>query len=93
MTDETSTRLPSVSPSLSWNLVNRKLMTAYILAGQEAKALKAYERAHAWRELFTLAKNQPADVIAGMVERVTGKLTGSPHQLTRRLPRRTRTKH
>lgn len=66
-------------------------MAAYILAGQEDKALKAYERAHAWRELFTLAKKQSPDVIAGMVERVTGELTVLTVELTDRLPLRTRT--
>ncbi|WWC91266.1 uncharacterized protein L201_006209 [Kwoniella dendrophila CBS 6074] len=29
---------------------------SYILAKKDQKALKAYEKAHAWRELFTLAK-------------------------------------
>nr|XP_018259126.1 elongator complex protein 1 [Kwoniella dejecticola CBS 10117]OBR81284.1 elongator complex protein 1 [Kwoniella dejecticola CBS 10117] len=29
---------------------------SYVLGKQEKKALKAYEKAHAWRELFTLAK-------------------------------------
>jgi elongator complex protein 1 len=39
--------------------------------------MKAYEKAHAWRELFTMAKEQQLDegAIAAMVERVTGELT------------------
>jgi hypothetical protein len=45
------------------------------MAQYPAKAMKAYEKAHAWRELFTLAKEQQLDeeAIAAMVERVTGK--------------------
>lgn len=37
--------------------------------------MKAYEKAHAWRELFTIAKERELDdqAIAGMVERVTGE--------------------
>lgn len=42
--------------------------------------MKAYEKAHAWRELFTMAKEQKQDeeTIAAMVERVTGKLIVVP---------------
>jgi len=45
------------------------------MAQYPAKAMKAYEKAHAWRELFTLAKEQQLneEAIAAMVERVTGK--------------------
>lgn len=37
--------------------------------------MKSYEKAHAWRELFTMAKDQQleADAISAMVERVTGE--------------------
>lgn len=47
------------------------------MAQYPAKAMKAYEKAHAWRELFTLANEQKLDedAIAAMVERVTGKHT------------------
>ena len=47
------------------------------MADHPAKAMKAYEKAHAWRELFTLAKEQQLDeeAIAAMVERVTGTHT------------------
>ena len=47
------------------------------MADHPAKAMKAYEKAHAWRELFTLAKEQQLDeeAIAAMVERVTGTQT------------------
>lgn len=45
------------------------------MASHPAKAMKAYEKAHAWRELFTLAKQQRLDeqAVASMVERVTGQ--------------------
>lgn len=47
------------------------------MASHPAKAMKAYEKAHAWRELFTIAKERQLDdqTIAAMVERVTGELT------------------
>lgn len=53
----------------------RELTVAYTMAQYPAKAMKAYEKAHAWRELFTMAKEQDLDeeTIAAMVERVTGK--------------------
>jgi hypothetical protein len=49
------------------------------MAQYPAKAMKAYEKAHAWRELFTLANEQKLDedAIAAMVERVTGKPTST----------------
>lgn len=52
---------------------------AYSMASHPAKAMKAYEKAHAWRELFTIAKQQELDdkAIAAMVERVTGGPLGS----------------
>lgn len=45
------------------------------MAQYPAKAMKSYEKAHAWRELFTLANEQKLDkeAIAAMVERVTGE--------------------
>ncbi len=48
---------------------------AYTLAAQPEKTLKAYEKAHAWRELFTLALQQkmPKQAIAELCERVTGE--------------------
>lgn len=51
-------------------------MLAYTLANKTEKALKAYERAHAWRELFALAVNEKLSekAISDMVERVAGKL-------------------
>jgi elongator complex protein 1 len=54
----------------------RELTTAYHMAQHPAKAMKAYEKAHAWRELFRLANEQKLDedAIAAMVERITGKL-------------------
>ena len=53
----------------------QELIVAYTMAQHPAKAMKAYEKAHAWRELFTMAKEQELDeeTIAAMVERVTGK--------------------
>ncbi|KLT46470.1 IkappaB kinase complex, IKAP component [Cutaneotrichosporon oleaginosum] len=49
---------------------------SYALGGKREKALKAYEKAHAWRELFTLARelDTPPDAIASMVERVSDYL-------------------
>lgn len=49
---------------------------AYSLARLPQKALKAYEKAHAWRELFTLAQQTelPKEVIAGICARVSGTL-------------------
>ncbi|WOO84954.1 Elongator complex protein 1 [Vanrija pseudolonga] len=45
---------------------------AYTFAGKPDRALKAFEKAHAWRELFTLAEKQlDKDGIASLVERVT----------------------
>lgn len=54
---------------------DQELTIAYTMAQHPAKAMKAYEKAHAWRELFTMAKEQELDeeTIAAMVERVTGK--------------------
>lgn len=51
-------------------------MIAYTLSGKPQKALKAYERAHAWRELFALALKEEVSKkgIAEMVERVAGRL-------------------
>jgi elongator complex protein 1 len=45
------------------------------LAQHPAKAMKAFEKAHAWRELFTMAKDQQldAEAISEMVGRITGK--------------------
>lgn len=48
--------------------------TAYTLGGQRDKALKAYEKAHAWRELFTLARDLDLSATAAMVGRVTDYL-------------------
>jgi hypothetical protein len=48
---------------------------AYTLANNLEKALKAYEKAHAWQELFTLALQQklPKQAIVEMCGRVTGR--------------------
>ncbi|GMK55839.1 hypothetical protein CspeluHIS016_0208950 [Cutaneotrichosporon spelunceum] len=50
---------------------------SYTLGGRREKALKAYEKAHAWREVFTLARelDTPPDVIASMVERISDYLS------------------
>ena len=50
-------------------------MKAYTLSAQPQKAMKAYERAHAWRELFALALKEevPQEGIAEMLERVAGE--------------------
>lgn len=49
---------------------------AYIRASKPDKALKAYEKAHAWRELFALANEQAVakSVLLGMCERSTDHL-------------------
>lgn len=49
------------------------------MAKQPKKALKAYEKAHAWRELFALAKEQEvsSDALYEMCERVSGKSASS----------------
>jgi elongator complex protein 1 len=51
--------------------------TAYTLASKIPKALKAYEKAHAWRELFAFAirQNLPKEELSEMAERVTGQLS------------------
>ena len=56
---------------------DHELTVAYTMAQYPAKAMKAYEKAHAWRELFTMAKEQDLDeeTIAAMVERVTDHLS------------------
>lgn len=73
---------------VSWYLcchgpdVTRAHEIAYLLASKHAKALKAYEKAHAWRQLFSLALEQKVsqDVLSGLIERVSGtsclQLTG-----------------
>jgi elongator complex protein 1 len=45
-----------------------------LLAGKHSKALKAYEKAHAWRELFSLALEQKVsdEVLSSLIERVSG---------------------
>lgn len=37
--------------------------------------MKAFEKAHSWRELFALAQEEkvPKEALFGMVERVTGE--------------------
>lgn len=52
------------------------LTPAYSLGGKPERALKAYEKAHAWRELFTLASqlDQPKEAVTGWVDKVTDYL-------------------
>lgn len=75
MTEESSMtrRFVRLDPLCTNN--TRTDLVAYTLAAHPAKAMKAYEKAHAWRELFTVAKEQQLDsqAITGMVERVTGQ--------------------
>ncbi|OCF72658.1 elongator complex protein 1 [Kwoniella mangroviensis CBS 8886] len=56
---------------------------SYILAKKEEKALKAYEKAHAWRELFTLAKKLGVskDDTIQICERVTDHLSSRGRHL------------
>lgn len=49
--------------------------------------MKAFEKAHAWRELFTMAKDQhlDAEAISEMVGRITGEYSieaGEASELT-----------
>lgn len=42
------------------------------MAGNRARALKSYDKAHAWKELFTLAKLEklPEDEMQDLVKRI-----------------------
>lgn len=42
------------------------------MAGNRARALKSYDKAHAWKELFTLAKLEklPASEMQDLVQRI-----------------------
>jgi elongator complex protein 1 len=76
-TVETSTMLLLVSCFVGRRHCTKlTLSSAYALASQPQKTLKAYEKAHAWRELFAAAKKQELsqEAISEMVERVTGQL-------------------
>lgn len=45
------------------------------MAGKPLRALKAYEKAHAWKELFTLAmtlKLEP-DAMSDLIEKISGQ--------------------
>ena len=57
--------------------------SAYTLANRPDKALKAYEKAHAWRELFALALEQqlPKSAIDEMCERVSEHLASRGKRL------------
>jgi elongator complex protein 1 len=59
------------------------IYSAYSLANKLEKALKAYEKAHAWRDLFTLAVQQkmPRQAIVDMCERVTDYLSSRGRHL------------
>ncbi|WVQ81518.1 hypothetical protein IAT38_003642 [Cryptococcus sp. DSM 104549] len=56
---------------------------SYTLANKPQKALKTYERAHAWRELFSLAQKEGMDKaqVVEMVERVTDYLASRGRHL------------
>lgn len=45
------------------------------MAGKPARALKAYEKAHAWKELFTLAMTQKIepDAMSDLIEKIAGE--------------------
>lgn len=47
---------------------------AFTRAGKPAKAMKAFEKAHAWRELFAMAQKEavPAEEQQDIIVRVTG---------------------
>lgn len=71
-TEETSTNRPLVSDMFIF--FSGANGSAYSLAAKPQKALKAFERANAWRELFALALKEKLskDLITEMVERVAG---------------------
>ncbi|WVR09089.1 hypothetical protein IAU60_006151 [Kwoniella sp. DSM 27419] len=56
---------------------------SYVLAKKEDKALRAYEKAHAWRELFTLTRKLQVekDKVTEMVGRVTDHLASRGRHL------------
>ena len=45
------------------------------MAGKPARALKAYEKAHSWKELFTLASTQKIepDAMSDLIEKIAGQ--------------------
>ncbi|OCF35522.1 elongator complex protein 1 [Kwoniella heveanensis BCC8398] len=56
---------------------------SYVLAKEDEKALRAYERAHAWRELFTLTRklNLEKNKVSELVQRVTDHLASRGRHL------------
>ncbi|WVQ93259.1 hypothetical protein IAU59_000325 [Kwoniella sp. CBS 9459] len=56
---------------------------SYVLAKKDEKALRAYERAHAWRELFTLTRklNLEKNKVSELVQRVTDHLASRGRHL------------
>lgn len=74
-------RLPAIYDLYGDYLYDRRdfdeAATVYTLARKPEKTCKAYEKAHAWRELFTLALQQkmPKQSILELCERVTDHLS------------------
>lgn len=64
---------PNPHPKLTRPLVY--LLTVFSLASNKPRAMKSYEKAHAWKELFTLALTEKLEEgeIAEMCERVASE--------------------
>ena len=82
-TGEASTTPHSVSPSSTVDSLHacqadsnlrRLIFAAFSMAGKPARALKAYEKAHSWKELFTLASTQKIepDAMSDLIEKIAG---------------------
>lgn len=54
------------------------------MAGNRARALKSYDKAHAWKELFTLAKLEklPEDEMQNLVKRIASECRSFVASLT-----------
>lgn len=54
------------------------------MAGNRARALKSYDKAHAWKELFTLAKLEklPEDEMQDLVKRIASECRSFVASLT-----------
>lgn len=54
-------------------------LSAFTMAGNRARALKSYDKAHAWKELFTLAKLEKldADEMHDLVQRIASACPSS----------------
>ncbi|KAL7421377.1 putative elongator complex protein 1 [Cryptotrichosporon argae] len=73
-------RLPAVRDLYGDYLYDRREFAdaalSYVLAGEKDKALKAYEKAHLWREAFALVQDMGGSeqVVGGLVSRIADHL-------------------